>query len=613
MVTPLSSAAGAEMDPLEDILRRCAAAAPSPWFPRHYAKLAGIPLGELATDVEFLWLEGLLRPASRPGDPVPGVTLTEAGARLLADPTEMAALCDGRQAVRGRDRAARRVLREVGAPVVSRVLVVVNLMVFGAGILIAMQRGAGQAFLAGIGIPAVLDTLHRIGSVSADDIVAGQWWRLLTAAFVHGSVLHLLMNMSMLAFGFGLAETMWGRLRYLLIYLIAAIGGNCVAMAWQPSIEVPGLDGPIEVSPPVVGASGALCGVMAAIVVWLVFNGRHLPRAAALQLRTSLIASGILLVFISLFPQVSGLCHLGGAIFGAAAATLLHIHRWKTGVWRLAALAGLVALPWLGLQAIDHERATDPRWHKVERRVFDRQFRLRIAEAHDGENQLRKDLDRLLKKPARKRDAGETQGVLKKMDKKRLILQPLADDLERAGPYRDVDTEGEREAVRDKARELIAEFEKAEGVLQQNADTPEGDDEEAAEFSRQFPNRIQDTMRKAIVLYRDKLQPLFKTPPAKRDPALVDKALHAVDSIQHELAELTAALGEAPRYSNGQVEQARLTAERYAAARTAQMEAAARCLRAAAKWTPEEEAALQKQADEVAALRSEWEKLLERQ
>jgi membrane associated rhomboid family serine protease len=612
MATP-STPVDAEVDPLEEILRRCAAAAPSPWYPRQFAKAAGISMAELAVDVEFLWMEGLLRPVSRPGDSVPGLILTEAGARVLANPAELNALRNGGHAATERDAAARRALREVGAPVVSRGLLVVNLIVFGAGVFLAMGRGAAGDYLAGnTGRPAVGDVLHRIGSLSADDLVAGRWWRLMTAAFVHGGLLHLAMNMSMLAFGFGLAESMWGRSRYLVIYLIAAFGGNCVAMAWHPTVTFDGAQGPVEYSVPIVGASGALCGVLAAILVWVLLNGRHLPREVASQLRMGLIVSGVLLVFISLFPHVSGLCHLGGALFGAAAAVLLHFHRWGTPTWRLAALAALAGLPWLGLRAIDRQRANDPRWHGVEHRVFNQLYKQRIAEVMgEAATLYSRRVVPLVSEPPRMREEGARNRVLAEMAEKQAALQALMDDLAKAGPYQDADTEHGRERALKQARELAKEFTPAEEALRANANTPEQNDIEERALSRQFLTRIPRTMGRATSVYENEVKPLLEAPPRERDRAAIENVLRDVKRLRFELADLAETLGEAGPYGNQQVEEARAAAERYAAARTALMDETIRCLRAGEKWSAADQAVLQKQADEVDARRADWEKLVE--
>jgi membrane associated rhomboid family serine protease len=598
-----------DFDPLEDVLRRVAAASPRPWYPREFAKATGIPLSEVAIDVEFLWLEGLLRPASQPGDQFPGLALTEAGSRMLADTATLAALRNGTHAPRGREAAARRALRAPGAPVMSRALLAVNLVVFAVCVFLATGRGVALAYLGGVGAGGVLEVLHRSGSVSADDIIAGGWWRLLTAAFVHGGLLHIVMNGSMLAFGLGLVESMWGRARYLVIYLIAAVGGNCLAIAWLPSVEERG----VEFSQPLVGASGALCGVLAAAMVWLIFNGRHLPRRAAMSLRTSLITAGVFLVFISLFPHVSGLCHLGGALFGAAAAVLLNFERWGTGLRRSAAVVGLFALPWIGVQLLDHARATDPRWYRAERRVFDQHFKQRIAEVIDEAARLYElRVAPVLKERPAKRNEGQIRRALAASAETRPALQALADDLGRAGPYFDADTEHDRTSGQERAKDMDRQFAEAEDLLGRNANSPEQDENEERAFERQFLSRvIPGTMRQAIALYQKEVQPLLATPPRQRDQAAVGKTLRSVEQLRQKLVNLTEALGEVGPYGNAEVETARQTAERYAAARVALLAAAARCLRAGENWTPADEASLQKQADAVASLRAEWEKLVE--
>jgi membrane associated rhomboid family serine protease len=594
---------GFRADPLEDILRRCAAAAPAPWYPRQFAKSAGVSLAEVAADVEFLWMEGLLRPRARPGDRVPGVTLTEAGARVLSDPAALAALREGPHTARARDAAARRALRVGGAPVVSRSLLAINLVVFGVGVFIATGLGAAQAFLMGYGTPAenvaVIEVLHRTGSVSAEDIAAGRWWRLLTAAFVHGGLLHLIMNMSMLGFGFGIAEAMWGRLRYFLIYMLAAFGGNCVAMAWGPTAAV-------------VGASGALCGIFGATIVWVLFNGQHLPRGAAGQMRMGLIVSAVMLVFISLFPQVSGLCHLGGALFGAAAAVLLHFQRWGNTALRWAAVVGILLLPWLGVKVIEHQRASDPRWHGVERKAFEHLYDNRLAETvGECERFYLRRVEPLVAEPPGKRDAGHIEHVLSELTERRSALSTLVEDLQHTGPYLDPKAEQGRQDALERAEQLAAKLDKSAAALKQNTNTPEQNDAEERAFTRQFLTRIPAVTGRAIKLDRDDLRRLLATPPGQRNAAAVEKALQKAERATRELADLATALREAGPYGNSDVEPARQAAERYVAARAALLASEARCLRVSEKWTAEDEAALRKQDDEVATRRAEWEKLVE--
>src|SRR5436309_4462219 len=82
--------------PFEAILRMCADADPYPWYPRDYARRSGAPEDALYHYLEMLFLEKLVQKA--PGSPEtgPGVTLTPAGRRVLADPEALRRLIQGR-------------------------------------------------------------------------------------------------------------------------------------------------------------------------------------------------------------------------------------------------------------------------------------------------------------------------------------------------------------------------------------------------------------------------------------------------------------------------------------------------------------------------------------
>jgi membrane associated rhomboid family serine protease len=123
-------------------------------------------------------------------------------------------------------------------------------------------------------------------------------WRMITAVFMHGSVLHLLFNMyALFIFGQGLEHTL-GRARYLALYLLAGLGG---------SVAVDLISSPFQ---GVVGASGAIFGLMGAYFI----IQRHLG-GTNVQL---LVLVGINLV-IGFIPGVgiSWQAHLGGLAAGA--------------------------------------------------------------------------------------------------------------------------------------------------------------------------------------------------------------------------------------------------------------------------------------------------------
>ncbi|MBU6147083.1 MAG: rhomboid family intramembrane serine protease [Actinomycetales bacterium] len=134
-------------------------------------------------------------------------------------------------------------------------------------------------------------------------IASGEWWRLLTSAFLHGSVLHLAFNMYILFVLGRDLERLLGHARYLALYLLSALGG-AVASYW--------LSNPAGVS---VGASGAVFGLLGATVI----AGRYL-RADVTQ---ALILIGLNVVIGFIIPGIDWRAHLGGLVTGALVAFIL--------------------------------------------------------------------------------------------------------------------------------------------------------------------------------------------------------------------------------------------------------------------------------------------------
>ncbi len=144
------------------------------------------------------------------------------------------------------------------------------------------------------------------GALVQDRVLAGEYWRLMSAAFLHGGGDHLLGNMLSL-YILGMAcEHAYGARRYAAAYLVSALGGSLLSMATGPG--------------PSVGASGAIFGLMGAVVVFLhrererffVRDGRIGVVIAVWALYT--------LVMGALSPVVDNAGHLGGLIAGAVIA-----------------------------------------------------------------------------------------------------------------------------------------------------------------------------------------------------------------------------------------------------------------------------------------------------
>ncbi len=130
-----------------------------------------------------------------------------------------------------------------------------------------------------------------------------EYYRLLTAAFLHYGPIHILLNMYALYVIGPPLEQVLGRWRYLALYLLAALGGSVAVLALG-SVD----DGSA-------GASGAIFGLFAAAVV--------LGRRVGFNSTGLWITIGINFVFTFSVPGISKLGHVGGFVLGGLAALVL--------------------------------------------------------------------------------------------------------------------------------------------------------------------------------------------------------------------------------------------------------------------------------------------------
>src|SRR5262249_16924630 len=100
---------------------------------------------------------------------------------------------------------------------------------------------------------------------------------------------------------------------------------------------------------PAAGASGALCGILAALIVWVFINRGHLPPQIASAWMRSLTINAVLIIGISLLPGISAAGHLGGAVGGAVFTLPFLWERYRTGWRRWVGLAGMLLAPVLAV------------------------------------------------------------------------------------------------------------------------------------------------------------------------------------------------------------------------------------------------------------------------
>lgn len=174
----------------------------------------------------------------------------------------------------------------------------------------------------------VSDLQYRM-VISQDFIDAGEWYRLVSAGFVHFGLFHIAMNMLLLYQLGRLLEPAVGSLTFGLVYFASLLGGSAGALVASPDA----LTG---------GASGAVFGLMAAGVVGLRQRGVN-------PMQTGLGVTFVInLLFTLAIPGVSIGGHFGGALAGALCGSVaLAPARWRLPSWsaNVAAVAvGVVAV-----------------------------------------------------------------------------------------------------------------------------------------------------------------------------------------------------------------------------------------------------------------------------
>ena len=175
---------------------------------------------------------------------------------------------------------------------VSKVLIGINVVAF------VLQLAVGKT---------VEHHFWLIGGPATDPVIQetvgvadGEFWRLLTAAFLHGGIVHLALNMyAIYLFGPPL-EAALGRLRFIVLYLVSALGGSALSYAFA------------HPTTPSLGASGAVFGLLGAYLV----VGRRLNKDTT----SVMVLLALNFAYGFLVPRIDWRAHLGGLIAGALCA-----------------------------------------------------------------------------------------------------------------------------------------------------------------------------------------------------------------------------------------------------------------------------------------------------
>jgi len=146
------------------------------------------------------------------------------------------------------------------------------------------------------------DRLIVLGANDGRLVRQGEVWRLVTSMFLHGSFVHLAMNAwALLQLG-GLFEMLLGSRRLLLVYFASGIAGSCASAFFTHSLSV--------------GASGAIFGLMGALIAFLLRHRDILTPGAKSLLGQLVLWAGVNIALGASMPKIDNAAHLGGCAAG---------------------------------------------------------------------------------------------------------------------------------------------------------------------------------------------------------------------------------------------------------------------------------------------------------
>jgi len=219
-------------------------------------------------------------------------------------------------------RAERRVTLAVRSdePIVTWTIIGANILVY----LITVAQG--------FGINSPGGKLFNNWDLYGPAVAAGDWWRLITAAFLHANIAHIALNLLAVGWLGAPVERYVGHLRYLGIYIVSGLAGSAGALVVTPNAHT-------------VGASGAVFGILGALlIIEYQQTGRVTGQAFSLIM--------INLVFSFTFSGISVGGHIGGLIGGIASMLALSYFDRRRLAFGRPGLVGAAALVGVGVVSV---------------------------------------------------------------------------------------------------------------------------------------------------------------------------------------------------------------------------------------------------------------------
>ena len=201
------------------------------------------------------------------------------------------------------------------------VFLVANIFVF---LLIYLQSGGENS-------PLFNSALVAYGAKTNALINAGQWWRLVTPIFLHGGVIHLLMNMYGLWILGPYVERLYGSAKFVFFWVLTGVAGVFGSyLTVRPGMQLNMASRFLfkNGDPVSVGASGALFGLIGVLFVFGIKFRHELPDGFKRAFGTGMLPTILLNVFIGFtIPVIDNAAHMGGLIAGAALALVVGYKR----------------------------------------------------------------------------------------------------------------------------------------------------------------------------------------------------------------------------------------------------------------------------------------------
>lgn len=156
------------------------------------------------------------------------------------------------------------------------------------------------------------DLLYNIGAFGAVDFMENkEYYRILTSMFLHWDINHLISNMVVLYYLGEVVEKHFGRIEYGILYIMTGICGNLLSLIYEVSA-----DAHIHS----VGASGAVFGIIGALLVLVIVHRGHLHQITIGRL-LFMIAYSLYSGFAS--SDINNAAHMGGFLCGIVAAVIM--------------------------------------------------------------------------------------------------------------------------------------------------------------------------------------------------------------------------------------------------------------------------------------------------